>query len=185
MCSVGNESLLNQCNLLCQLKDIYERRYLLVVFFLLRSYSTLTDSLYCQHQLICHGEKGTAINTKLFQKHLEKRKVGHMSGQTVYSHYFLSNLILVISSTAILQRLVSGRQQTAYFPVELLSAIMTVSTVSSLPESLGLFQLLSGRCTLRAVTLWTCVDQMIVILGGLSGWCYYMGEALSLLPWSI
>lgn len=92
-----------------------------------------------------------------------------MSGQTVYSHYFLSNLILVISSTAILQRLVSGRQQTAYFPVELLSAIMTVSTVSSLPESLGLFQLLSGRCTLRAVTLWTCVDQMIVISGSLSG----------------
>lgn len=76
MCSVGNESLLNQCNLLCQLKDIYERRYLLVVFFLLRSYSTLTDSLYCQHQLICHGEKGTAINTKLFQKHLEKKKGG-------------------------------------------------------------------------------------------------------------
>jgi len=60
-----------------------------------------------------------AINTKLFQKHLEKRKVGHMSGQTVYSHCFLSNLILAISSTAILQRLVTGRRQTAYFLVEL------------------------------------------------------------------
>lgn len=109
-----------------------------------------------------------AINTKLFQKHLEKRKVGHMSGQTVYSHCFLSNLILVISSTAILQRLGTGRRQIAYFLVELLSAIMTVSTVYSLPKSLGLFQLLSGQCPLREVTLWTYVDQIIVISGGLS-----------------
>lgn len=76
MCSVGNESLLNQCNLLCQLKDIYKRRYLRVVFFLLRFYSTLTDSLCCQHGLICHGEKVTAVSAELFQKHLESRKVG-------------------------------------------------------------------------------------------------------------
>lgn len=45
---------------------------------------------------------------------------------------------------------------------------MTVSTVYSLPESLGLFQLLSGQCPLREVTLWTYVDQIIVISGGLS-----------------
>lgn len=58
----------------------------------------------------------------------ERWTSGHVSGQTVYTHCFLSNLILVISNTAILQRLDSGRQQADYFLVELLSAVMTVSS---------------------------------------------------------
>lgn len=60
----------------CASWKIFTKEGILLFFFLLRSYSTLMDSLYCQHQLICHGEKGTAINTKLFQKHLEKKKGG-------------------------------------------------------------------------------------------------------------
>lgn len=177
MRSVGNESLLNQCNLLCQLKDTYKRRYLLVVF-LLRFYSALTDSLCCQHQLICHGEKVTAINTELFQKHLERWALGHMSGQTVYSHCFLSNLILVISNTAILQRLVSGREQTDCFLVELLSVKITVSAVCSQPTTFNVFKLLFGHCNLSAVSVGPMSIRWLPSShGGWSGWWYYIVEA--------
>lgn len=98
---------------------------------------------------------------------------GHMSGQTVYSHCFLSKLILVISNTAILQRLDSGRQQTDYFLVEILSAVMTVS---SYPTSFVVASV--WLCTLSKVTVWPRVDQKVVIIsGGLSGWWYYLAEA--------
>lgn len=73
-----------------------------------------------------------------------------MGGQTVCTHCFLSNLIVVISNTAVLWRLVIGREQTNCFLVELWSAEITVPPASSQPTSLCVFQLFFGRCNLRA-----------------------------------
>lgn len=73
-----------------------------------------------------------------------------MGGQTVCTYCFLSNLILVISNTAVLWRFVFGREQTDFSLVELWSAEMTVPLPSSQPTSLCVFQLFFGHCNLRA-----------------------------------
>lgn len=74
-----------------------------------------------------------------------------MSGQTVCTHCFLSNFVPVISNAPVLQRLVSGREHSVYFLVELLSAKMTVSAASSQPTSFSVFKLLFGHCNLSKV----------------------------------
>lgn len=105
-----------------------------------------------------------------------------MSGQTVYTHCFLSNLILVISNTAILQRLVSGREQTGCFLVELLSVKITVSAASSQPTSFNVFQLLFRHSNLSEVGVgpmsvrWSPSSQEV----GLT----QLGPRQDLLPWS-
>lgn len=70
-----------------------------------------------------------------------------MGGQTVCTHCFISNLVLAISNTAVLWRLVIGREQTDCFLVELWSAEMTVPAASFQPTSLCVFQLFCGTVT--------------------------------------
>lgn len=97
-----------------------------------------------------------------------------MSGQTVYTHCFLSNSILVISNTAILQRLFSGRRQADCFLVELLSAKMTVSAASSKPTSFNVFKLLFGHYNLSEVSVgpvsirWLSSSQEVGLVDGIT-----------------
>lgn len=104
-----------------------------------------------------------------------------MGGQTVCTHCFLPNLVLVISNTAVLWRLVIGREQTDCFLVELWSAEMTVPTASSQPASLCVFQLFFGHCNLREVRVWSHVCQLVGLVHGIS----QLGPFITnLLPWN-
>lgn len=137
----------------CASWKIFTKEGIFFLFFLLWFYSTLTDSLCCQHQLICHGEKVTAVNAELFQKPLGNRKVGfgpHEWSNSLYSLFPLK-FSRVISNAAILQRLVSGREHSVYFLVELLSTKMTVSAASSQPMSFSVCKLLFGQCNISKV----------------------------------
>lgn len=101
-----------------------------------------------------------------------------MGGQTDCTHCFLSNLILVISNTAVLWRLVIGKEQAYCFLVELWSAEMTVPTASSQPTSLCVFLHCFGHCNLREVRIWSHVCQMAgIISGAWSGSCYFIAGA--------
>lgn len=89
-----------------------------------------------------------------------------MSGQTVYTHCFLSNLVLVISNTAISQRIVSGGEQTGCFLVELVSAKMTASAAYFQPTFFSVFKLLFGHCNLSEASVWPHVYQMVATISG-------------------